>query len=88
MFIHVMTGQRRVDPLAAIFIYVEPMRQEPTRAGRKRQQRREVTLGKLLWRDEILAGRRRREVTLAGRRRREVTLAGRRRLEVTLAGRL
>ncbi len=43
-----------------------PMRQEPTRAGRKRQQRREVTLGKLLWRDETLAGQRRREVTLAG----------------------
>ncbi len=68
-------------------VHEEPMRQEPTRAGRKRQQRREVTLGKLLWRDETLAGRRRREVTLAGRRRREVTLAGRRRRGVTLAGR-
>ncbi len=44
-------------------VHVGPMRQEPTRAGRKRQQGREVTL----------AGRRRREVTLAGRRRREVT---------------
>ncbi len=68
-------------------VHVEPMRQEPTRAGLKRQQRCEVTLGKLLWLDEILAGRRRREVTLAGRRRREVTLAGRRRRGVTLAGR-
>ncbi len=77
-------------------VHVGPMRQEPTRAGRKRQQRREVTLGKLLWRDEtlaaqllrppfeILAGQRRREVTLAGQR--EVTLAGQRRCEVTLGG--
>ncbi len=40
-------------------VYVEPMRQEPTRAGRTRQRRREVTL----------AGQRRREVTLAGQRR-------------------
>ncbi len=60
-------------------VHAEPMRQEPTRAGRKRQQRREVTLGKLLWREVTLAGQRRREVTLAGRRRREVTLAGQRR---------
>ncbi len=37
-------------------VHVEPMRQEPTRAGRKRQQRREVTLGKLLWRDETVGG--------------------------------
>ncbi len=69
-------------------VHVGQMRQEPTRAGRTRQQRREVTLGKPLWRDETLAdqllrppfeilkGQRRREVTLAGRRRREVTLAG------------
>ncbi len=68
-------------------VHVEPMRQEPTMAGRKRQQRREVTLGKLLWRDETLAGRRIRGVTLAGRRIRGVTLAGRRRRGVTLAGR-
>ncbi len=68
-------------------VHEEPMRQEPTRAGRKRQQRREVTLDKLLWRDETPAGRRRREVTPVGRRRREVTPAGRRRREVTPAGR-
>ncbi len=67
-------------------VHVGQMRQEPTRAGRTRQQRREVTLGKPLWHDEILAGHRRREVTLAGHRRREVTLAGQRRREVTLAG--
>ncbi len=79
-------------------VHVGQMRQEPTRAGRTRQQRREVTLGKPLWREETLAdqllhppfeileGQRRREVTLLGQRRREVTLAGRRRREVTLAG--
>ncbi len=79
-------------------VHVEQMRQEPTRAGRTRQQRRDVTLGKPLWHDETLAaqllrppfeileGHRRRKVTLAGQRRREVTLAGQRRREVTLAG--
>ncbi len=68
-------------------VHVEPMRQEPTRAGRKRQQRGEVTLAGRRRREVTLAGRRRREVTLAGRRRRGVTLAGRRRRGVTLAGR-
>ncbi len=36
-------------------VHVGQMRQEPTREGRTRQQRHEVTLGKLLWRDETLA---------------------------------
>ncbi len=54
--------------------------------GAERRQRREVTLGKLLWREVTLAGPRRRGVTLAGPRRRGVTLAGPRRRGVTLAG--
>ncbi len=67
-------------------VHVGPMRQEPTRAGRTRQQGREGILGRPLWCEVTLAGQRRREVTLAGQRRREVTLAGQRRREVTLAG--
>ncbi len=42
--------------------------------GPMRQERREVTLGKLLWREVTLAGQRRLEVTLAGQRRRGVAL--------------
>ncbi len=50
-------------------VHVGPMRQEPTRAGRTRQQGHEGTLvGVDVWR--------RREVTLEGQRRREVTLEG------------
>ncbi len=36
-------------------VHVGPMRQEPTRAGRKRHQRREGTLGGPLWCDKTLA---------------------------------
>ncbi len=53
-------------------VHVGPMRQEPTRAGRTRQQGHEGTLGRPLWREETLAAQllrqRRREVTLAGQR--------------------
>ncbi len=36
-------------------VHVGQMRQEPTRAGWTRHQRREGTLGRPLWRDETLA---------------------------------
>ncbi len=53
--------------------HVGPMRPEPTRAGRTRQQGREGTLGRPLWREVTLAGHGGVRLTLAGQRRREVT---------------